>query len=260
MSFPKQFSLESAQQPLKEWFDTELGQELLAEEQSSVERILATLFGVNLVQFSVDSRIQLYKNSPVTHCFSVIPALDLGISDKNIVARTDEVPLAHESVDVVLLHHALDFTDSPHQVLREASRILRPGGHVVIVGFNPLSYWGLYRYFCREQENIPWLGHFISHHRLSDWLKLLELTELKHLSGYYRFPFESRKWRRRLHFMGNLAQRMPGHTGAYSIILARKDIAGMTPLRSGWGLRRLMPLPVVEPSTRHSLRKPCEDR
>lgn len=258
MSFHKQPPLESLLPQLKTWFDSELGAELLQAEMEMVERVISTLFGVHLAQFSVDSRIQLFKESPVSHCFSVIPKIELGIPENTIVADNAAIPLAHESVDVVVLHHALDFTHSPHQVLREASRILRPGGHVIIVGFNPFSYWGAYKWLWRKKEGAPWCGHFISHKRLSDWLKLLELTELKHLSGYYRLPLENSKWRRRFSYFGGGARRWPGHNGAFSVLLARKDIAGMTPIRSGWGLRRLITLPVAEPSTRGSLRKSRE--
>lgn len=260
MSFHKQQPLALLLPELKAWFDSELGQEFLAAEKQQVDRVISTLFGMHLVQLSVDCRIQMYQESPVTHCFSVVPTLELGLADNNVIANNAEVPLAHESVDVVLLHHALDFTDSPHQVLREASRVLRPGGHVIIVGFNPVSYWGLARLAKRNKGIAPWSGHFISHRRLSDWLKLLELTELKHISGYHRLPFEKVKWRNRLAFLDSFADRLPGHHGAFSILLARKDIAGMTPLRSGWGLRRLISLPVAESTARGSLRKKREHR
>ena len=260
MSFRKQPSSELLAPQLKEWFDSELGAEFLKAEKTTVDRIVSTLFGMHLVQFSVDSRVTLFDKSPVSHCFSVVPTIDLGLSENNIVANNDEIPLAHESVDVVILHHALDFTDSPHQVLREASRVLRPGGHVVIVGFNPNSYWGLNHLFGCSKHAAPWCGHFISHGRLSDWLQLLELTELQHLSGYHRLPFEQYKWRKRFRMLDGLADRFPGHHGAFSVLLARKDIAGMTPLRSGWGLRRLISIPVVEPSARGTLRETREHR
>lgn len=260
MSFHKQQPLEILLPQLKAWFDSDLGRELLTTESEVVDKIVSTLFGMHLAQFSVDSRVQLYKESPVSHCFSVIPRLELGIDDHNIVADNTQVPLAHESVDVVLLHHALDFTDSPHQVLREASRILRPGGHVVIVGFNPLSLWGLYRLFSRKKNLPPWCGHFISHRRLSDWLKLLELTELKHISGYHLAPLEKSTLRSRLPCMKNWVKPSPAKNGAFSVMLARKDIAGMTPIRPGWALRRLINIPVAEPSTRDSLRKIRESR
>jgi ubiquinone/menaquinone biosynthesis C-methylase UbiE len=37
----------------------------------------------------------------------------------------------------VLLPHTLEFTDYPHQILREVARVLRPEGQVIIASFNP---------------------------------------------------------------------------------------------------------------------------
>lgn len=236
---------------IKSWFDSALGHELLMAEQALIEQLLPDIFGVHLVQILVDGRVKLFKTSTVTHCFSIIPALELGMEESNIVADNTEIPLGHETVDVVILHHALDFTSSPHQVLREVSRILRPGGHIIILGFNPTSLWGMIRLFKRCKPLLPWVGHFISHRRLSDWFKLLHLTELKWLSGYYKLPIESSKWRARFSFLNQLAAYIPGHRGAFSICLARKDMAGMTPIRPGWDLKRLISsVPVIEPSTR----------
>ena len=247
-------SLQSVGPEIAAWFDSELGQELLAAEKDTVERVISTLFGMHLVQCSVDSRHTFFAGSPVQRCYSIIPKVSLGADKNCIVADNTEIPLAHESVDVVILHHALDFTDAPHQVLREASRILRPGGHLVIVGFNPLSLFGLFRLFKGKHKGVPWSGRFLGHKRLSDWLKLLQLTELRQLSGYYRAPFIKANWRSRSRLVESVMRRLPGHTGAFTLMLARKDIAGMTPLRSGWGLQRLITLPVAEPSTRKSLK------
>lgn len=255
MSFQVQPSLQTLLPALRSWFDSELGQELLQRERELLDRVLPGLFGMELVQFSVDSRIKLWDASPVRHCFSISPQFELGLDTSHLVALSHEVPLVHESMDVVLLHHALDFTQAPHQVLREASRILRPGGHLVIIGFNPYSLWGLRR-ICRDRRTrLPWCAHFISHRRLSDWLQLLELTELKHLSGYYLPPFENQRWRSRCRWLERYERGGVALNGAFSLLLARKDIAGMTPIRSGWGLRRLINIPVAKPTARGQMRE-----
>jgi SAM-dependent methyltransferase len=43
----------------------------------------------------------------------------------------ERIPLLGGSVDVVLARNSLDFVDDPDQVLREARRILRPGGTLI---------------------------------------------------------------------------------------------------------------------------------
>lgn len=39
--------------------------------------------------------------------------------------------------DLILLHMVLHFADEPHEVVREAARVLRPGGEFVVVDFAP---------------------------------------------------------------------------------------------------------------------------
>ena len=58
------------------------------------------------------------------------------------LARCHELPIATQSIDLVVLPHVLEFADEPHQILREVDRVLMPEGRLVIVGFNPWSLWG----------------------------------------------------------------------------------------------------------------------
>lgn len=43
----------------------------------------------------------------------------------------EQIPLVSASADVVLARNSLDYVESPEQVLREARRILRPGGTLI---------------------------------------------------------------------------------------------------------------------------------
>jgi SAM-dependent methyltransferase len=54
----------------------------------------------------------------------------------------ERVPLLSQSVDVVLARNSLDHVDDPDQVLREAQRLLRPGGTLILnfdVGHAPTA-------------------------------------------------------------------------------------------------------------------------
>jgi SAM-dependent methyltransferase len=53
------------------------------------------------------------------------PALYLSVG-------AEHVPLTAQSVDVVLARNSLDHVDDPEQVLREAQRLLRPGGTLIL--------------------------------------------------------------------------------------------------------------------------------
>jgi SAM-dependent methyltransferase len=63
------------------------------------------------------------------------PALYLAVG-------AEHVPLARQSVDVVVARNSLDHVDDPDQVLHEARRLLRPGGTLILnfdVGHSPTA-------------------------------------------------------------------------------------------------------------------------
>ncbi|WP_236014157.1 class I SAM-dependent methyltransferase [Marinobacterium alkalitolerans] len=246
MKFSAQMPQHELAPLLSEWFDSPLGMELVQHERELAEDVLPTLFGYHLLQVGYDCRQTLFDASPVSRKVMLIPSMQLGAGPFTVLAEHDELPVLSNEIDVVILHHALDFAASPHQVLREASRVLRPGGHLLSFSFNPASYWGLRR-LMRKPSSPVWSSHFIRLGRLHDWLSLLEMTELKTRSVCHHLPMGNPKWRRRLRCFETLSRRVPIHSGAAMMVLARKDVAGMTPIRPEWKRRRLLSMPVPEP-------------
>ncbi len=45
------------------------------------------------------------------------------------------LPLGAESADTIIFHQVLHYAQAPDQVIAEAARVLRPGGHILIVDF-----------------------------------------------------------------------------------------------------------------------------
>ena len=66
-----------------------------------------------------------------------------------LLADPHWLPFPENSLDLIVLPHALEFTSDPHQLLREVYRAMRAEGQIVISGFNPFSLFGAKRYFGR---------------------------------------------------------------------------------------------------------------
>ena len=170
--------------PLAEWFASNLGQYLLAREQAYFDQTVADIFGFHALQvglpecpFLAQSRI------PLRWTLDYDPPAD-------IIADPHGLPFAENAVDLIVMPHALEFTDDPHLMLREAYRVIRPEGQIVIAGFNPFSLYGAKRYFGRSQTP-PWNGNFIALYRLKDWLTLLGFEVVGGRLEAYAPPFSA---------------------------------------------------------------------
>lgn len=234
------------------WYASPLGQALEQTELTAIRETLANLFGFHLLLVAPPWQGSPLDTSRISSQLVMPSSRPHGKSSQcSLVGGPQALPVRGDSLDLVILPHTLDFVELPHEVLREVDRVLVPEGHVVILGFNPYGLWGLWRLLYGWRRRLPWTGHFISQARLHDWLALLGFDILSCRSLFCRPPVQGRQTLQRLAFMENLMARgWPLSSAAY-VLLARKRVVGMTPLRPRWKPRRgLLAGGLVEPSRR----------
>jgi hypothetical protein len=130
-------------------------------------------------------------------------------------------------------------------VLREAARVLIPGGKLVVVGFNPHSLWGLTRLFRRRSTAVPWQGQFLSPSRLSDWLSVLDFEVAGFEGAGMGLPTTSPRAHGINRWLDLLGNRFWNHLGAVYVMAAEKRVSRLTPVaRIRSSARRPMLLPV----------------
>jgi SAM-dependent methyltransferase len=239
----------SRQKRLTGWFQSDLGRLLLERESRCLEKPIAGLFGYYLVQIgSVQPELDLLSASSVKNKF----ILDNQAAGSNLQADPLQLPLATDSVDGVVMHHTLDFSPDPHQVLREAERILIPEGKLILVGFNPWSLWGGWRLFHLHSDSAPWIGHFFALKRVTDWLSLLgfDLQWADYLS--FRPPVQNQAIMQKLIILERFGERGWPMLGAVYVLEAVKRTFTMTPIRPKWSIGKKVLPAAVEPTTRTS--------
>lgn len=167
---------------------------------------------------------------------SQLSALQLGQNTSVLVTDFSSLPFRDNSIDVIFLHHCLEFHPAPHSVLREASRVLLPNGALIILSFNPYSIWGLKHWLLSwsSKESLQYTP--IRQSRIEDWLTLLDYRiELK-MRCMFRLPTQWPKcleWSAPLEGFSRLPWMLGG--GVY-IMMSRKQVGGLTPLRLKWRL------------------------
>lgn len=236
------------------WFDTALGRYLQHQEQVLYDQAVVDLFGFNALQMGC-LQMDLLRNSRIAHRFKSSDCFDVS-HHSNLLCCDDFLPIADTSLDLLLLPHRLEFSERPHQTLREAERVIVPEGHLLISGFNPYSWWGLSHLFktrfsgkC-QADTFPWTSKFISLNRLKDWLTLLGFEVVSVQMCCHIPPFEHHRWQRRFHFMHRLGARWLPLLGGVYFIVAKKRVACMTPLKPNWKKSPLAAGLVARPTQR----------
>lgn len=211
------------------WFTSPLGQYLLQREQAYFDQVVADIFGFNALQLGMLEQ-DLLRGSRIPYRFRA--GLDEGVALRADVAQ---LPLASQSIDLLLLPHVLEFSSHAHQILREAERVLMPEGQIVISGYNPFSLWGLWRSLpYNDNRAYPWSGRFIGLTRIKDWLALLGFEVVGGRMCCYEPPLQNEKWRRKFHFMEAAGDRWWALAGGVYFIQAKKRVHGMRLILPSW--------------------------
>jgi len=179
-----------------EWLATTTGQYALNWEQKQFNQVVDDTFGFDALQIGMPNLNCLVENRIPNRWLMLLDSQPKhqNINQKPVSticqASIYDLPFANESMDLIALPHVLEFSENPHEALREVHRILRPEGRIVISGFNPMSLWGIRQYTGRifHQPFLPESGRFISHLRIKDWLNLLNYSIDRGKFGCYAFP------------------------------------------------------------------------
>jgi SAM-dependent methyltransferase len=226
-----------------DWFKTPAGRYVAKWALSSTETLLIDVFGMQAAQVGCES-LDLLATNRVQHRFRCLTSYHgvntapFGTTPLAVEINASALPFESDSMDLIVLPFMLEVHPDPHQVLREAYRVLRPEGQLIILGFNPLSLWGVRNYLSRlatpDRTNFPWPGNYLSVLRLKDWLKLLDFEVARGHFGCYAPPCNRDSTYTHFNWLELAGNRWWAFAGACYAVTAIKRIPGMTLLTPSW--------------------------
>jgi SAM-dependent methyltransferase len=235
---------------LHPWLAIPPGQALLQWEQVQMDRLVSDVFGFHALQLglpeldalranriqhrwlAVDTAYQGWTPPPPGPLSNPGVAQEPGASGLGLGLRCDfeSLPFPSNSLDLVVMPHALELARDPHHTLREVARVLVPEGRVVIAGFNPTSLWGLWQRMGRWGVNRALVlpqGEFVGYWRLRDWLRLLDMEVETGCFGFYRPMIRNEAWWKRSEWMEHAGERWWPVLGGVYLLVAVKRSRGM---------------------------------
>ncbi len=215
------------------WLTQFLGQSVLLAEKKVLLDCLTTFFGKQGLLIGVPHQHELLKASVTAHQVVLTSLISKTRHIKTIESEFTELPIASGSVDLVLLPHTLEYLPNPRQLLAEACRIVKPEGHLIILGFNPFSMWGLKRIFSKKKE-VPWSSRFIKAGNIKKWLGLADFELVKHNTLLFRPPLTHHGIYRKLRFLEWVGKKCYWPLGGVYLLIAKAKVVPLTPIRLSW--------------------------
>jgi SAM-dependent methyltransferase len=169
---------------LRQWFDGPQGQILIKNEVRFLNQAITLSYAKNILQLGCLGWEDQFIDCASYRGFFVIDESQWCCQQcAKIHGRIAELPIASDTIDMVILPHLLEFEAKRYQVLREVERVLKPEGELIILGFNPWSCFTLANIVRKISGKSPGYSRFISRSRMIDWLHMLNF-EAEVVAGF----------------------------------------------------------------------------
>lgn len=238
---------------LSNWFASPLGKRVFAVEDEQMQDILPNMFGYHILQYGYSAESNYLKASRIADKTTLfLDESEIKNDLKAIHASAEELPVAADSIDVIVLPHILEYSKDAHKLLREMDRALIDDGRVIIIGINPLSLWGMWHAILCWWGQMPWSGRLISIPKIKDWLSLLDFEVEKTKCFFFSPPLQNQKILNKLMPLERLGRYCWPIFGGLYIVVAKKRVVPVNPIKMQWrAKRKVINTGVVEPTTRN---------
>lgn len=215
------------------WLSHFLGKNILEVEQQFLFKLYQDQCVNHAILVGVPTQQELLNSFRANNCTTLGPLINKNFHFRYIEAGFYELPLFSGSVDVVIVPHTLEFLDNPQKLLHEACRVVKPGGDIIILGFNPISLWGLKKWLMKNK--VPaWSDHFIAPTLVKKWLALMDFELVKQNKILFRPPIHHQLLFKKLKILDWLGEKFNAFFGGIYVIVAKAKTCPLTPIKLHW--------------------------
>jgi SAM-dependent methyltransferase len=205
---------------MERFFESEQGHALAGEINHQLKRIVDKLSGGDFLTIGINPEI--FDLNPSNYNYSYFLAPTELISGAGIVARVDKLPFANGCLDCVFAPLTLELSSSRMACLDEIHRVLRSTGYMILIGLNPMSFWGLASLVRKNNDFPANKGKFKSSFRLSSELAQINLVPLLISNFYYIPPVKSKHWLSKLSFLNEVGKMLWPYPAGFYMLVAQK--------------------------------------
>jgi SAM-dependent methyltransferase len=213
---------------------------VLKLENKRLSRLLINYSGRHLLQLS-NHVLSSLGASPIPHKICISQVMPPSTSSNTrpdcafLQSSYTDLPFASDSINLVILPHTLECDKNAKYILSEAWRVLTPNGHLILLGINPMSLWGLYRLFSYKPPS--WNGYFYTMPTICQWIQHLG-GKICHIeSFFFRPPLISQPgtWLfDKLFWLEKISPWLFPYLGGIYLIIAQKQIRRFSRLNLVW--------------------------
>lgn len=223
---------------LSDWYQKKLGQYINMHERKQLETLLPQFQGLYLLQLGCVNQTEWLNTSSIFHKIIVGNDFYNSSTISLIASSYTKLPFPNETIDLVILPHTLETEElEAKATLAEALRVLTPNGHVVILGFNPWSLWGLLCNFSALQNYFPRLNHLYSMQKIRHWLFSEDANIILEKTFCYDLPLKGRSQPTSL--LEKVGPLLLPSVGNLYIMVAKKQVIPLKPIKTDWNLETI---------------------
>lgn len=233
------------------WYRQMPGLMLLTDEKAWLDRIFENERGNVLLQLGGPFDNRLTESARAAKVIFVGSCIRTAHSKPVIQADADALPIDSDSIDLVLVMHVLESSKKAAQVLQEAHRVVKPNGKIIVLGLNRFGVWNACRFLTRKHF-FPFKEKCFSLGKVGRVLRALDCDITIRQTFCFRPPFSTAARAKRWLFLETLGQFFFPYFGSVFMLVAIKDVEGMTPLiDESWAKKMAIANNAAEPTMRN---------